>query len=50
MNEITITNLDKNELLLYNAKYKPFFKSYIIKVEKEYWKIQDPDVHKPKKG
>lgn len=43
MNEITITNLDKNELLLYNVKYKPFFKSYIIKVEKEYWKIQDSD-------
>lgn len=34
MNEITITNLDKNELLLYNVKYKPFFKNYIIKVEK----------------
>ena len=43
LDEITITNLDKNELLLYNVKYKPFFKSYMIKGKKESWKIQDAD-------
>jgi len=43
MNESTITNLDKNELLLYNIKYKPFFNSYIIKGQTEVLKIEDPD-------
>lgn len=38
-----VNKLDKNELSLYNVKYKPFFKSYIIKGENTEYYIHDSD-------
>src|SRR5690606_21248119 len=42
MNNTISDRLDKNELLLYNIKYMPFFKSYLIKGKIQY-RIQDPE-------
>ncbi|WP_183148073.1 SH3 domain-containing protein [Chryseobacterium nematophagum] len=43
IDDIVINILDKNELLLYNTKYKPFFKNYIIQGSNNQSTIQDPD-------
>ncbi|RMZ59597.1 SH3 domain-containing protein [Chryseobacterium nematophagum] len=43
IDDIVISKLDEKELLLYNTKYKPFFKNYIIKDKKNQYTIQDPD-------
>ncbi|CAA7195204.1 SH3 domain-containing protein [Chryseobacterium potabilaquae] len=43
IDDIVISKLDEKELLLYNTKYKPFFKNYIIKDKKSQYTIQDPD-------
>jgi len=38
-----LNKLDKNEVSFYNVKYKPFFKSYIIKGESTEYFIHDSD-------
>jgi len=43
LNDAVANRSDKNELLVFNTKYKPFFKNYIIKGFKNLSTIQDID-------
>ncbi|MPS72952.1 MAG: SH3 domain-containing protein [Chryseobacterium sp.] len=43
IDSVLTNKLESPELTLYNVRYKPFFKSYIIKSEKIESIIQDPD-------
>ncbi len=43
LDEILRENLNKNEILLYNNNYKPFFKQYVIDGGNDTYSIQDED-------